>query len=120
MKQKYFERAKLESFKSDHPEYKIGAVVVRKNKILSFGHNVLRTHPKSLHKYKYIHAEFMAIINIDQKHFSHGEIYIFRQNSQGVPALSRPCSSCAELIRLSGIKKIYYTGYGEYLQETIK
>jgi len=119
MKIKYFELAKKLSKKSDHHSYHLGAVIVKKNRILNVGFNRNRTHPKSPHKYKYLHAEIDAIIGLDFEKLKGSTIYVFRENKQGGLALARPCSSCMTAIKTSGIKNLCYTTYGSYKKEVI-
>ena len=119
MKIKYFDLAKKLSKKSDHKHYHLGSVIVKKNKIIGIGWNRGRTHPKSPHKYKHLHAEIDAIIGLDFAQLKGSTIYVFRENKQGGLALAKPCSSCMEAIKTSGIKNLCYTTYGSYKKETV-
>lgn len=120
MKIKYFELAKKVSRKSDHHSYHIGAVIVNKNKILNVGFNRLKTHPKSNHPFQHLHAEIDCLLGLDYEILKGSTMYIFRQDKQGDPALSRSCSSCMAAIRVSGIKYLCYTGNKKYIKERVK
>jgi len=119
MKIKFFELAKRVSKKSDHRSYHLGAVIVKKNRVLSIGFNRNRTHPKSPHKFKYLHAEIDAIIGLDFKDLYGSVIYVYREDKLGRLALSKPCESCMEAIKASGIKYLCYTIDNGYKKELI-
>lgn len=111
---RFFELAKKLSYKSDY-HHKIGAVVVKKNKILSLGFNKPnKTHPASPNFWKTTHAEFDAIWSCNKEDLKGASIYIFRQHKNGCLASSKPCKDCHNLIVYSGIKKVYYTDEGQF------
>lgn len=101
--------AKKMSHKSDHADYRIGAVVVKKNKILGLGYNRNKTHTKSPHKYRHLHAEIDAMLGISIDDLRNAEIYVWRQTKNGVPALAKPCLSCMQAIKISRLKMVHYT-----------
>lgn len=114
---KYFELAKRLSLKSDHYQYKIGSVLVKKNKIIGTGFNRLKTHPKSPHKYKSIHSEFMSVLGVSASDLSGATIYIYRETKDGIRALAKPCKYCNNMLDQCGVKTVYYTvkdGYDSY------
>lgn len=119
MKIKYFDLAKKVSRKSDHRNYHIGAVIVKKNKILSFGFNREKTHPKSLQPFQHLHAEIDAIIGVEYEDLQGSTIYVFRENKQGQLAMSKPCMFCQAAIKQARIKNLCYTVYGGYKKETV-
>ena len=102
--------------KSDHKAHKIGAVLIRKNKIIALGFNKQKTSPLSPHAYKAIHAETDAIITAvrNKEDFKNTELYVFRATKDGVPALSFPCSSCLTFIQQLPIRKVHYTSHGSF------
>jgi deoxycytidylate deaminase len=108
MKVRFFKLAKKASMKSDHPLHRLGAVIVRGNKVVSIGCNKYKTNPKSPHPYKHLHAEVMAIMKSNGL-CRDAEMYIYREGKDGTPRMSRPCKSCMAAIKENGIKKIYYT-----------
>ena len=115
---KFFELCKKVSQNSDHQDHRHGSCITRGNKLISVGCNKKRTHPKSLHRFKHLHAEVSAIVNAKQD-LEGCSIYIYRQIKDGTPSLSRPCDSCMMLIKEVGIKKIYYSNNGSYTEELI-
>lgn len=113
MSLRIFELCKRYANKSDHVQHRIGSCVVKKGKIVSFGWNQRKTHSKSLHPYRNLHAETHAILSTKED-LTGASIYVFRENRQGRLACSKPCKYCEEMIRSKGIKKIYYTDYDAY------
>lgn len=118
MKLKFFDLAKKLSTRSDH-RHKLGAVIVRKNRIISFGWNETKTHSKSNHPWKALHAETSAIIYANPKELIGSEIYIYRELKDGTPADSRPCEFCMKLIRQVGIETIYFSKDGNYWEKEL-
>lgn len=114
MKIKYFELAKQLSFKSDHHSHKLGAVIIRKNKIVGLGFNKYKTHPKSFHPWKHTHAEFDALLGCSREDLKGASIYVYRQTKSGIRALSKPCASCMSMLTQAGISDIFYTTEGGY------
>ena len=116
MKLKYFELAKKLSEKSDY-RHRLGAVIVKKNRILGFGWNKpSKTSPHSNNPFKTTHAELSAILNTDRQDLIGSTIYVYRQHADGSPALSRPCQFCQQLIKEAKIKKVCYTDYNNFVE----
>ena len=125
----YFEIAKAVSHMSDYKRCKIGAVVVRKNKILGMGMNLEKTHPiqqrlneltMGKKKHDFIHAEVNAIRHVpDKSDLKGSSIYIYRELKDGSLALCRPCPACLYEIRKYGIKKMFYTTYNGFCEENL-
>lgn len=129
---RYFTIAKKASCSSGFDDYKIGAVVVYKGKVISIGRNMVKTHPLQS-KYdgyrldpKYIpvstHAETNAlskIIERDDIVWSKCSIYIYREVRNGQVAMARPCNSCMQLMKDLGIINVYYTTDMGYAHEVI-
>jgi deoxycytidylate deaminase len=119
MKQEYFlALAKHASCKSDHHSHKMGCVIAKGNKVLGVGHNVMKTHPKSPHKYKSIHAEFMAAINAGYD-IEGATAYIFRQQKDGTWAMAKPCEYCWKFLVELGVKEVVYSFEGSFKQERV-
>jgi deoxycytidylate deaminase len=108
VKVRHFITAKKYSLKSDHPYYRLGAVIVRGNRVIATGWNKYKTSPKSPHPFKHIHAEVAALINCGEK-AKGADIYVYREGKDGVPRLSKPCFSCLRAIKSAGIKRVFYT-----------
>lgn len=116
MKSKFFELAKKLSAKSDHPKHQLGVVIVKKDRVLSLGINKYKTHPRSTHPYRFLHAEMDAIISAKED-LKNSNAYIYRQTKDGKLGLARPCIHCLKALKEAGIKKIYFTTYTGYFSE---
>ena len=104
---------------SDHSQHRHGAVLVKKNRIISKGFNKVKTHTCSTHCYKNIHAELDAILKARRQDVNGCTLYLYRQDKNGIKSNSRPCSWCLILLKQYGIKKVYYTFEGSYKEEII-
>lgn len=111
--------AKKASDKSDHHTHKMGCVIAKGGKILGIGYNALKTHPKSPHPFKSIHAEFMAFINAD-KNIKGATAYVFRQQKNGQLAIAKPCAACWQFLVDSGVKEVVYSFEGSFKKESLK
>lgn len=109
MKNKFFDLAKKLSKKSQHHSYKMGCVIVNKNKVVSLGINKIKTHTKSPHRFKMLHAEIDAVLGIDQEELKGCTAYVYRGTKDGKPAMSKPCPACQTILKEAGIKQVYYT-----------
>jgi len=109
MNKNFFDLARKISKLSNHHKHKMGCVLVYKNKPISFGVNQLKTHTRSPHKFKMVHAEFHAILNSKLDNFKDCSIYIFRETPGGRMAKAFPCSSCLQMLKTLDIKEVYYT-----------
>lgn len=106
--------AKDASKLSDHHSHSIGcAVFDRKGRVLAIGCNKLHhTHPflRRYNKHKTMHAETNAIFSIRHKHDLKGtSILVYRETKDGELAMAKPCEMCISIIKLFGIKRIFYT-----------
>lgn len=127
----YFKAAKAMSEMSDHPQYKVGAVVVMNHRIISSGHNSdSKTHPlqKKYNRYRFTdegdhkqHAELAALLPLIRTRIdlSNAIIFTYREHKNECIAMSRPCPSCLELIKDLGIKRIFYTTEDGYAYERL-
>lgn len=127
----YFKAAKAVSELSDFKQYHIGAVAVYGHKIISSGYNSYKTNPmqKRLNIYRFeadtpatVHSELaclLPLMNRKDINFSDVSLYIYREYKNGTLAMSRPCASCMALLKNLGIRHIYYTGDGSYINEEI-
>ena len=117
----YFRVARSLSELSDHPQHKVGAIVVDKHQIISSGYNSATKHHRlqaELNKERFtderdlgaVHAEVSALLPIyKHKDLRFATMFIYREHADGTYAMARPCQSCMKLIKQCGIKKIYYT-----------
>jgi len=92
---------------------KHGAVVVKSGRVVGTGFNKYKNHPNSIESHRIKmhcsrHAEQIAIKQAGVN--ARGAIlYVARINRQGLDRNSKPCHVCADLIELSGIKRVIYT-----------
>lgn len=115
MKLKYFKLAKKISKNSNHHSHKLGAIVVKKSKIIGQGYNQpKKTHPLSSTFGKTIHAELHAILDCSSKDLTGCDIYVYRGGVEGDPLLAKPCEHCQKLLIDFGIKKVYFSVDGSY------
>jgi len=114
MKMRFFDLAKRASFKSTHPQHKFGGVLVKKNRVVSFGYNKYKTNPSSNHSFKSWHCELDCILGIDSDILQGSELYLFRQTKSGNLALAKPCIFCHTLLKEAGIRKVHYTVVNSY------
>lgn len=113
----FLRRAKKESEKSVFPRFKVGAVLVRKGKVISRGHNRNKFDRLWGSGFsKTVHAESSAIRDALNRvnDLSGCTIYIYRRNG----LLSRPCDCCMNHLISLGIRKIVFS-YGSSMIGTI-
>ena len=126
---KFLKVAKAVSQTSDFFRIHIGAVIVKKNRIISVGCNLLKTHPiqKKYDVYRGIdedcirhrlHAE-MACILAAKEDLSGATIYIYRENRNGELGMCRPCCACYQMIKDSGISRMVYTTTNGIAEEVV-
>jgi deoxycytidylate deaminase len=118
MKNKFFQLARNISKHSDHPAHQLGAFIVKGNRIISLGFNKNKTHTKSNHAWKRLHAEICAIIKTKED-LTGCTIYVYRETKLGNLGMARPCPTCLAAIQEVGIKKICYSTENGYKQEII-
>lgn len=105
-----FYQAKKEAEKSTF-RFRLGAIVLHKNKVVAKGYNKIKTHPKLDHYT--IHAECDALL----KAAKGDTLVVVRILRNGEFACSKPCEKCLKYIKKFGIKKIYYLDWDSDLQE---
>jgi len=109
MRLRFFDLARRVSLKSPS-KYKLGCVIVSKNKIINVGFNDMnKTHPKANSAYKTLHAEIDALIGLDTSITKGCVVYLYREYKSGQPAIAKPCPSCELALKKAGIKTVYYT-----------
>lgn len=114
---KYFNMAKKLAKKSDHYQHKFGCVIVKKNTPVGFGYNQIKTHTKSPHAWKMIHAEFHAIVGVDPADLRNASVFVHRESKTGKTGMAKPCASCEKMLQDVKVKEVYYTtedGYEHY------
>lgn len=111
-------RAEKVSFNGEHKLHRIGAVVASKKMPVSSGWNKNKTHPKSTHPWKFVHAEMDAIMKAGKECFG-ADLYVARIGKDGKPRNAKPCSACMAFIVASGIKNVYFTNDGGWYKVKI-
>jgi len=106
-----FRIAQKVALKSPHPQHRMGAVIVKGNRILSTGYNEFR-YSKYI-KTPTLHAEASAILKLlRESRFNDlvgSELYVTRWTPGGRIGLAAPCRSCMELIRSVGIRRVAFS-----------
>ena len=127
----YFKAAKAVSELSTYKQHHLGCVAVYGHTIISSGYNSNKTNPtqKKLNACRFteetphtLHSEVSCLLPLMGRRdidFSRVQLYIWRNHTDGTPALARPCKSCMHLIKELGIKNIYYTNDDGYSHEEI-
>ncbi len=106
--QRYLEVAKEASRNSTY-RHRLGAVIVKKNRILSVGFNKPeKTHPRSGNLFRTTHAELDAILRCPEESLKGSTIFVVREAASGL-AMAKPCQFCLELIKAVGIKRVVYS-----------
>jgi deoxycytidylate deaminase len=89
--------------------HKLGAVVLRKNRIVGKGFNKLKTNRMLREQYGYysIHSECAAILD-----GARGDtLVVVRLMKNGSLSCSKPCEKCVVFAKDFGIKTIIYTDW---------
>ena len=92
-------------------KFRLGAILVHKNSIVSIGTNSYKTHPlmAARTEWPFLHAEQHAIIRAGVDNCEGLDLYIARVLKNNDLAMSKPCDVCIELIKDVGIKNVYYS-----------
>jgi deoxycytidylate deaminase len=111
-KKSFITAAVKEAKKVDH-QFKLGAIIFNKSKIISKGKNTAqrskrRLHPKYMKWVGSLHAEQDAVLNayIDLKGL---EMLVVRIDKANKFRLAKPCKHCMNYLNKIGLKRIYYT-----------
>lgn len=89
-------------------KFKVGAVILRKGKIIGKGFNTKKTHPLGAKEnYKTMHAEIAALYDCIKKRISVRGciVYVFRRNNE----TAKPCNCCFSTLKFFGVSKVFYT-----------
>lgn len=118
---KYFKAAHYAAFSfsgAGRNDFRLGASLVRKNRILVSRPNSAKTHPLLLRfsEFPFLHSESNAILAWGMDNCSATTLYVVRILRNNNLAMAKPCCSCMKLIEYVGISKIFFTteyGYEE-------
>lgn len=104
-----------EARKSPH-RFRVGAVVYNRSYRMGWGHNEhLKTHTKSPHPFKSIHAEFAALLHTvscggtDYLRDRGVSIYVHRLKLDSSSGIARPCEFCQKMLDQAGIRNVYWS-----------
>lgn len=107
-------------------KHRIGCVILnKKGRIISSGHNQMKTHPIQ-YRYAvangeeckvYLHAEIKALIQLSGERPYH--LFTMRLGKKGEWLLSRPCCICYSYILDTDIKYISYTDKNKIITERV-
>lgn len=100
--------AKKNINRCQHHQYWVSAVIIKKNKIVSVGFNSLKTHPK-MNSEKTLHAEVSAVLRAKRQDIAGATVFVLRSTRSGKVGMAKPCEICDRILRISGIKNVYYT-----------
>lgn len=91
--------------------FRLGSVIVDKNRILTARYNELKTHPKlqAFSNWPFLHAESSAILSLGMDNCAYLDLYVIRIRRDLSIAPSKPCDACLSLIKKVGIKRVYYS-----------
>lgn len=106
-------QAEKASVRGEHKLHRLGAVVASGRHIISVGWNKAKTHPKSTHEWKHIHAEMDVIMKAGEK-CEGADLYVARIGNDGLLRNAKPCPACMSLILASGIKRVFFTYNGAW------
>ena len=99
--------------KSQHPHYKMSAMVIKGGRVISIGFNRAPSgylKSKIFSTFHGIHAEVDAILSCaDKEDLKGAEMYVVgRRPRTGALIISRPCVCCQQYIKSFGLKSVYY------------
>lgn len=84
--------------KSDHPDYRHAAIVVRGGAQISIGYN---------HGWR--HAEVVALGPLWPSKRVGSRVWSLRFTKTGRLAMAKPCPSCEEFMRRAGVRVVYFS-----------
>ena len=92
----------------------MAAVLVKGNRVLSFGINRYKTHPLQVSNRftNSIHAEVDCLTKAPYDSIKGSTIYVCRRKALGELGNARPCKGCEAHLRKLGVSKVVYSGEG--------
>ena len=112
----------LEECEKSTYRFRIGAVIFKGSRIISSGHNSIRSTSQIKDKYKKfensLHAEQAALMNIDWSKIKGCSILVLKiSKTKKQLSNAKPCNVCMAILHHVGIKDIYYSNeYGEIVK----
>ena len=103
----------LEECEKSTYRFRIGAVIFSSKRIISSGHNEIRSVRYINNRYKTylntLHAEQAALLHLDWNKLKNASICIIRTTQNGTLGNAYPCPMCMGLIQHVRIKTIWYS-----------
>ena len=112
----------LEECEKSTYKFRIGAVIFKGDRIISSGHNGIRSSSKINNKYKKyensLHAEQAALMGLDWTKVKGYSILVMKLSpTKKILSNAKPCKICQRILTLVGIKNIFYSNeYGEIVK----
>jgi tRNA(Arg) A34 adenosine deaminase TadA len=110
---RYLKRAMAAAETSEHPRWRLGAVLVRGSSIISVATNVPRNDPNltSGGPGTTWHAEISALrkLTYQADRAEGATLYVARVGRSGNIRLARPCVNCWKAVQLASVRSIFYT-----------
>jgi deoxycytidylate deaminase len=106
-------------FRKSYNRKKVVAAYIDGGKII-LESNSKKSHPEALKlgsRLGSIHAEMHVLFSVPDA--SKGTMYIYRETSDGVLGLARPCESCMKLLLQKGVKRIVYSTKNGFAKEKL-
>jgi deoxycytidylate deaminase len=99
---------------STYGRFRLGAIIAKKNKIVSMGTNQKKSHPLQAkyatrpHLEAWLHAEIHSLSLARVEDLLDADIYVSRILKNGTLGNSRPCSGCLKAIKDYGLRGMYF------------
>lgn len=110
---KFLNEAKLQATKSQC-NYRLGAITIRKNRILGRGPNLTKTHTMmqretGANRLLGIHAEIHAAIKSGYDQLAGSTVFVARITKDNRYAMAKPCKICQKILKRMYVKQVYFT-----------
>lgn len=92
--------------------FRLGCILFdKRGKVVKARTNSMKTHPKltSLTEFPFLHAEQACILSQGIDNCDGLSLMVVRVRKDSSLANAKPCSTCEKVIKLTGIKKVFYT-----------
>lgn len=117
--------AKKVAASAPYYRYKLGAVLTRKNTLISVGANQTKSHPLQA-KFSnrgtnrpWMHAEIHCLSLANVEDILYSTIYVARVIKSGDFANSRPCAGCHNALKHFGVSTMIYHHDGKLMKEYV-
>lgn len=91
--------------------FRLGAAISYKGRVLVARPNCFKTHSKLIKFYKwpFLHAEAYSILSLGMDNCRNKSLYVVRIKRDNSIAMAKPCLECQDLIDHVGISNVYFT-----------